>query len=243
MGSAAAMAATAVASVFPGVEDLALVRIGGEVLPASIISRNGSMTTVRPLQAYRGRNMRKAAQLKWRKNPAGARANYVVDAADIASGAFQLTEGGLPAHIDCMVTTELGAPEQAAPQKAEPVQVPQLPFIPPTGLLSASSSFGQMPAISETRPQAPKGEFTYGKEMKELRTLGFAQESRLRAVLSDTQGSVEQSLQKLNARRRFKYPTAFSEIKQMGFSNDEVIKALLMKHHGHKEAVVFEMLG
>lgn len=252
MGSAlAAAAATTCAAVkagiFPAVEDFVLVRMGQDVLPACLIQHDGTMVTVRPLQAYRARNAPRI--LKWRKNPLGARANCVIHACEIVSGAFQLKEGTIPAHIDSMVTTELGAPEAFKEnRRPEPAKVPEMPLIPE---MSGSSSFSQMPSISETnktsdvlfKAQAPKGEFQFGKEVKELRNLGFNQEFRLRDVLSSNHGNVERSLQQLNARRRFKYPTAFAELKQMGFSNDEMIKALLMKHRGNKEAVVFEMLG
>lgn len=165
-----------------------------------------------------------------------------MNTSDIVSGAFQLNEGFLPDHVSPMVVIESEEVKQNVPA------IPRMPLIPE---MPVSSSFGAMPAVSEARStagqlpgaQAPNGEFVFVKEVKQLRSFGFNQESRLRDVLTSTSGNVDQSLRELNARRRFKYPTAFAAIKQMGFSNDEVIKALLMKHHGDKEAVVFEMLG
>eukprot|EP00746_Dinoflagellata_sp_MGD_P006719 gnl/MRDRNA2_/MRDRNA2_113225_c0_seq1.p1 gnl/MRDRNA2_/MRDRNA2_113225_c0~~gnl/MRDRNA2_/MRDRNA2_113225_c0_seq1.p1 ORF type:complete len:294 (-),score=58.66 gnl/MRDRNA2_/MRDRNA2_113225_c0_seq1:72-926(-) len=242
---AAATCAAVAAAIFPAVEDVVLVRMGEEVLPACLIKYDGPTVIVRPLQAYHPRNMRNT--IKWRKNPKGARANYVINSCGIVSGAFHLNDGMLPADIDKMVTTELGPPDQEN-LKPQLANVPPMPLIPE---MPASSSFSPMPVVTTTnktsdilfQPQAPTREFQFGKELKELRKLGFNQESRLRDVLSNTSGSLEQSVQQLNARRRFKYPTALADIKQMGFSNDEIIKALLMKHHGKKEDVVFEMLG
>jgi len=235
MGGGVVMEAMAASSAtgFPAVtvDDFVLVRMGQEVLPACVVHCTGSNVTVRPLQAYRGRNLRR--NLKWRKNPAGAKANYLVTVDNIMSSAFHLIEGALPVHIDSMVTSELGAPEGAERMPLGEVPRPQIPR-------TVASPYDQMPPISK---KASNGEFPFGREIMQLRNLGFGQESRLRDILSRTEGNVDQSVRELNARRRFKHPTAFTEIKQMGFSNDDVIKALLMKHHGNKENVVMELLG
>lgn len=216
-------------AVGPAVGDFVLVRIAQDVLPACVVQCNGSAFTVRPLQSYYSRNMRRT--VNWRKNPAGAKANRLVTLGDFVSGSFQLIDGTLPAVIDHAVTTKHGASDSESLKR-----MPAAPLVPPI-------PFGRMPAISEAEPRASQGEFHFRNEVKQLRALGFSQEGQLQDVLLKTHGSVEQSVQHLNARRRFKHPTAFSEIKQMGFSNDEVIKALLMKHHGNKESVVLELLG